>query len=68
MPISDWELWAVANRLVEEDGRRAHIEVAERLLELEAAGDVEGHITWLMIGERVTKLLRERPAPREAVQ
>jgi hypothetical protein len=35
MPISDWELWAVANRLVEEDGRRAHIEVAERLLELE---------------------------------
>ena len=68
MPISDWELWAVANRLVEEDGRRASLKVAERLLELEAAGDMEGHITWLMIGERVTKLLRQKPAPGEAVQ
>jgi hypothetical protein len=29
---------------------------------------MEGHITWLMIGERVTKLLRQKPAPGEAVQ
>jgi hypothetical protein len=68
MPLNDLELWAVANRLVGGHGRRAHLNVAERLLELEAAGDVDGHIAWLMIGERVTKLLRDKPAPGEVLQ
>jgi hypothetical protein len=37
-------------------------------LALEAAEDVEGHITWTLILERIITLLREEPAPGETVQ
>jgi hypothetical protein len=39
-----------------------------RIFELGEAGDKDGHIAWCMIAERVRKLLREKPAPGEAVQ
>lgn len=66
--ISDCELWACANRLVEQHGRSAVSKAGERILELEAARDVEGHSAWVMILERIVKLLREEPAPGERVQ
>jgi hypothetical protein len=65
--VTEWELWACANQLVGQHGRRAQLKIAERLLELEVAGDVEGHCTCIPTSERVTKLLREKPAPDEAV-
>jgi hypothetical protein len=37
-------------------------------LDLEAAGDVEGHIAWVTILERITKPLREAPGMTETVQ
>jgi hypothetical protein len=51
--LSDWKLWASANRLVGQHGWSGHLTVVERLLELEATGDVEGHIAWIMISQRV---------------
>ena len=66
--LTDRELWACANQLVEQHGRGAVIKGGERLLDLEAAGDVEGHNAWVMIRERITKLLREAPGMTKTVQ
>jgi hypothetical protein len=66
--LSDWELWACANQLVEQHGQGAPLEAMTRIFELGEAGDKDGHIAWCMIAERVRKLLREKPAPGEAVQ
>jgi hypothetical protein len=68
MALSEWELWACANQQVKEHGRGALTKAGQRLLELEAAGDVEGHITWTLILERIIKLLRKEPGPGETVQ
>jgi hypothetical protein len=66
--LSDWELWACANQLVEQHGRRAPLEAMTRIFELGEAGDKDGHIAWCMIAERVRKLLREKPGPGEKVK
>jgi hypothetical protein len=66
--VTEWELWACANQLVKQHGRGALTEAGQRLLELEAAGDVEGHITWTLILERIIELLQEAPKPGERAQ
>jgi hypothetical protein len=57
--ISDWELWACANKLVEQHGRDAPKEAFERRLELEGQGDETGAQVWALIAERSVQLLRE---------
>jgi hypothetical protein len=68
MALSDWELWACANHQVKDYGRGALTKAGQRLLELEAAEDVEGHIIWTLILERIITLVREEPGPGERVQ
>lgn len=55
--ISDKELWACANTLVEQHGRRAVIHAGTRMCELVDQGDQEGADTWLLILERIVTLL-----------
>jgi hypothetical protein len=66
--LSEWELWACANQQVKQHGRGALTKAGQRLLELEVAGDVEGHITWTLILKRIVKLLRKEPDEGESVQ
>ena len=66
--LCDWELWACANRLVEQHGREAISKAMSRVFELGEAGDKDGNLAWSMILERVVRLLREVPAPDETVQ
>jgi hypothetical protein len=54
--------------MVKEHGRGALTEAGRRLLNLEAVGDVDGHITWTLILERIIELLQEAPKPGERVQ
>ncbi len=68
VPLTDWELWACANRLVQQHGRGAISHAGGRILDLAAAGDQEGHATWLAILDRIRKLLDDKPAPGERVQ
>lgn len=68
MPLSDWELWACSNQLVEQHGTGAVLVATTRVFELGEAGDKDGHIAWCMISDRVRKLLREKPGQGETVQ
>jgi hypothetical protein len=66
--LTEWELWACANQLVEQHGTGAVARVGERIRDLEAAGDVAGHSAWMLILERVIKLLQKKPGFGERVQ
>jgi hypothetical protein len=46
MMLNDWELWACANRLVEQHGRGAISKAGERILEMTAKGDQAGYMVW----------------------
>jgi hypothetical protein len=66
--LTDRELWACAHELVEQHGRGAVLKAGERILDLEADGDVAGHTAWMMILERIVKLLRKEPEAGERMQ
>jgi hypothetical protein len=66
--LSDWELWACANQLVDQHGRGAITEAGERILAMVAEGDQDGHATWLAILSRMNQLLRDKPNVEERVQ
>jgi hypothetical protein len=66
--VTEWELWACAQQLVKQHGRGAVMKAAERMFEFEAAGDVEGHSAWVMILQRIVKLLRKTSEPGDTVQ
>lgn len=55
--ISDWELWACAQRVVEQHGTKAADHIASRVTELAEAGDEEGVRTWLAIADRIDQLV-----------
>lgn len=55
--ISDRELWACANKVLEMHGGDARKFVASRIAELTAKGDVEGAKAWLDIEARLARLL-----------
>lgn len=56
--ISDWELWACADELLRQYGAAAASHAAERCTALKAAGDGDGHRTWVAIGHRLEELGR----------
>ena len=58
--ISEWELWAVAVKLVEQHGEGAHAHALVRQRELEAKGDTGGVNAWTAIAARI-EALQERP-------
>ena len=54
--ISDRELWACANQVINHHGPDVDAFIAERMRALAAAGDAAGTRTWLAIAERVDRL------------
>ena len=58
--ISEWELWAVAVKLVEQHGDDAHAHALGRQRELEVKGDTGGVNAWTAIAARI-RALQERP-------
>lgn len=63
--VSDWELWACANELLRQHGAAAAKHTAERCAALKAAGDWDGHRTWVAIGQRLEELGHVVAPPRE---
>ena len=47
--LSEWELWACANRVLQTYGETAPLYVAEQIGALALAGDAEGIRTWQAI-------------------
>lgn len=61
MPLSEWELWACANRVLESHGERAPNHVAEQIGVLVLRDDVAGIQTWREIARRIAELTRASP-------
>jgi len=57
---SEWELWAVACRALEEEGENVAGFLAERVAHFADEDDQAGVTVWLAIAGRVRRLL-ERP-------
>jgi len=55
-PISDKELRQCARHQLSQHGDHALVAAAERMAELEVAGDREGYATWASIALRTAKL------------
>ena len=54
--ISDWELWACANKMIESHGADAAIHAAMRADALLDEGDLAGQRTWRAILQRIEQL------------
>jgi len=54
--LSDWELWACANQVMEAQSDNAAQYVAEQIGALTLAGDEAGIKTWQAIARRITEL------------
>ena len=54
--ISDRELWACANQVLNHHGPDADAFIADRVAALETAGDDAGARTWAAIAERIGQL------------
>ena len=54
--LSDWELWACANEVIETHGDKAALFVAEQIGVLVLAGDNNGIATWQAIARRISEL------------
>lgn len=56
MAIEDWELWACANKLIEQHGEDAAIHAALRADALFDEGELDGAATWRAIVRRINQL------------
>ena len=54
--LSEWELWACANRVLQSHGEGAPLHAAEQIGALVLEGDVEGVRTWQAIASRIAQL------------
>ena len=54
--LSDWELWACANRVLQTHGEEAARHAAEQIGALVLEGDAEGVRTWQEIAARIAQL------------
>ena len=59
--ISDRELWACANQVLNHHGPDVDKFIAERMAALAAAGDEAGTKAWLAIAARVDQLRQTSP-------
>ena len=57
--LSDWELWAIANRLMLDHGPDAPIEAAFRADEMLEQNDLDGQRTWIGVLDRIKELQAE---------
>lgn len=51
--LSDWELWAVANKLIADHGADAAIQAALKADEMLERADFDGQQVWLAVLRRV---------------
>lgn len=54
--LTDWELWACANQVLQTHGEDSALHVAEQIGALARAGDAEGARTWQAIAARIAQL------------
>lgn len=54
--LSDWELWACANHVLQTHGDQAPVHVADQIGVLALVGDEAGIRTWQAIAERIVQL------------
>ena len=54
--LSDWELWACANHVLQTHGDQAPVHVADQIGALALVGDEAGIRTWQAIAERIVQL------------
>lgn len=54
--LSDWELWACANHVLQTHGDQAPVHVADQIGALAFVGDQAGIRTWQAIAERIVQL------------
>lgn len=54
--LSDWELWACANHVLQTHGDKAPLYVAEQIGALALDGNNAGIRTWQAIAERIVQL------------
>jgi len=55
--LSEWELWACANKVLTMHGDQAALHVAEQIGALALAGDEAGIQAWQAIGRRIAQLI-----------
>lgn len=65
--LTDWELWAVAAKMIAAEGEDVGDLLVDRVQSLTEAGDDDGVATWLAIADRVQQLLMDRPVDRNEV-
>ncbi len=54
--LSEWELWACANRVLQSHGEGAALHAAEQIGALVLEGDAEGVRTWQAIAALIGRL------------
>jgi hypothetical protein len=59
--LTEWELWATANMVLEQHGGGAADFVASRILDLERKGDDLGSATWGLILVKIAELRKTEP-------
>ena len=59
--LTDWELWAVANKVLDQHGENVGAFLQERIETLGEQDDTEGVATWLAIIQHVRKLVKIGP-------
>lgn len=62
MPLGEWELWACAQKVIDDHGVGAVAHAERRMLELLAAGDEAGALTWTAIAMRIEELESRKPS------
>ena len=55
--LSDWELFGVAKRLIDEHGLEAADAALRRADDMRQRGDLDGEAVWLAVGRKVELLL-----------
>lgn len=59
--MTDWELWAVAGKVIASEREEVGEFLADRVRCLTDVGDDEGVKIWLAVADRVQQLLMDRP-------
>jgi len=62
--LSDWELWACANHVLQTHGDKSPLHVAEQIGALALANDQAGIRAWQAIAERIVQLTANRDGAR----
>jgi hypothetical protein len=65
MALTDWELWAIAVKVLDAEGDHVGDFIVDRINTLSKAGDHEGVAIWLAVADRVQRLYDEPDDPKD---